>query len=112
MPELISMKKRDGARGKLKIIKWITSHELPQCVDFAHKLLVDPLTVKKLCTNHKDDKEEFVRAVLQEWINRDDDDDDEESLPCTWETLVQCSRDASLDGEFIRLLRDNVLKLY
>ena len=53
MPELISMKKRDGARGKLKIIGWITVHELTQCVDFAHKLLVDPLAVKRLHTNHK-----------------------------------------------------------
>ena len=104
------MKKRHGARGKLKIIECITAHELPQCVDFAHKLLVDPLTVKKLRTDHKDDKDGFVRAVLQKWINRDDDDDDEESLPCTWETLVECSRDASLDGNFVSLLRDNLLK--
>ena len=108
MPELISMKKRDGARGKLKIIGWITAHELTQCVDFAHKLLIDPMTVKKLRTDHKDDKEEFVRAVLREWINRDDDDEDEESLPCTWEALITCSRDANLDGEFVRLLRDNL----
>ena len=111
MNELISMKKRNGTRGKLKNIEWITAHELTQCVDFAHKLLVDPLKVKKLCTNHKDDKEEFFQAVLREWVIRDDDDDDdEESLPCTWEALVQCSRDASLDGEFIRLLRDNIPK--
>ena len=110
MPELISMKKRDGARGRLKIIDWITAHDLTQCVDFAHKLLIDPLTVKKLHTNHKDDKEKFVRAVLQKWINRDDGDDDEESLPCTWEALVQCSRDANLDGQFVSLLRDNIPK--
>ena len=110
MNELISMKKRDGARGKLKIIAWITAHELPQCDDFAHKLLIDPLAVKRLRTNHKDDREEFVRAVLREWINRDDDDEDEESLPCTWEALIQCSRDASLDGEFVSLLRDNIPK--
>ena len=110
MPELISMKKRDGARGKLKIIAWITSHKLTQCVDFAYKLLVDPLIVKTLCTDYMDDKEGFVRGVLQRWINRDDDDDDEESLLCTWEALVQCSRDASLDGEFVSLLRNNIPK--
>ena len=104
------MKKRDGARGTLKIIAWITAHKLTQCVDFAHKLLIDPLTVKTLCTDYMDDKEGFVRAVLQRWINRDDGDDDEESLPCTWETLITSSRDASLDGEFVRLLRDNLPK--
>ena len=103
------MKKRDGTKGKLKIIAWITSHKLPQCVDFAHKLLVDPLIVKTLCTDYTD-KEEFVRAVLQRWISRDDDDDDEESLPCTWEALVQCGRDASLDGQFVSRFRDYIPK--
>ena len=110
MNELISMKKRDGTRGKLEIIEWLTAHEFTQCVDFARKLLVNPLKVKKLRTDHKDDKEEFVRAVLQKWINKDDDDEDEESLPCTWEALVTCSRDANLDGEFVMLLRNNIPK--
>ena len=109
MSELISMQKRDGSKGKLvKIIEWITAHELAQCVDFAHKLLVDPLPVKKLTTKHKENKEEFVRAVLQKWLARDDDDESEESLPCTWDALVKCCEDANLDGAFVKLLRDNI----
>ena len=103
------MKKRDGSKGSLKIIHWITSHEPAQCEDFAHKLLADRPTVRKLRRKHQD-QDDFIRAVLQKWLDRDDDDDDEESLPCTWEALVTCSRDASLEGEFVRLLRDNIPK--
>ena len=102
------MRKRDGSRGNLRIIEWITAHKYTQCVDFAHKLLVDKLSVKKLSVKHSDDKDEFVRAVIKRWLDRDDDDEDEESLPCTWEALVVCAQDAGLDGVFVKLLRDNV----
>ena len=44
MSELISMRRRDG---NLKIVEWITAHTYTQCEKFAHKLLVDNLTVKK-----------------------------------------------------------------
>ena len=104
------MKKRDGSKGNFRIIEWITSHKPAQCEDFAHKLLVDRPTVRKLHRKHQDE-DDFVRAVLQKWLDRDDDDDeDEKSLPCTWEALITCSRDASLDGEFVKLLRDNTPK--
>ena len=109
MKELISMKKRDGSKGKLAIIEWITAHELTKCEDFAH-ILLPALPVKKLCTKHGNNKEEFVRAVLQKWIERDYEDESEESLPCTWDALVMCSEDAKLDGVFIKLLRDNIPK--
>ena len=46
------MQKRDGSKGKLRIIKWITTHEPTQCGDFAHKLLVDKLSVKQLRKKH------------------------------------------------------------
>ena len=110
MDELISMQKRDGSKGKLRIIDWITSHDFTQCVDFAHKLLVDKLLVKRLRMKYQDNKDEFVRAVLQRWISRDDDDEDEESLECTWEVLVSCCHGAGLDGDFMKLLRNNVPK--
>ena len=110
MSELISMQKTDGSKGKLRIIEWITAHELTQCVDFAHKLLVDALPVKQLSMKHKERKEEFVRAVLQKWLARNDDDESEESLPCTWDALVKCCEEANLDGVFVKLLRSNVPK--
>ena len=109
MSEIISMQKRDGSKGKLMIIDWIASHELTQCVDFAHKLLVDALPVKQLSIVHEE-KEQFVCAVLQKWLDRDDDDKSEESLPCTWDALVICCEDANLDGVFVKLLRDNIPK--
>ena len=110
MSKLISMQKTDGSKGKLKIIEWITAHKLTQCVDFAHKLLVDALPVKQLSTKHEENKEEFVRAVLQKWLDRNDNDESEESLPCTWDALVKCCEDANLDGVFVKLLRDNTPK--
>ena len=110
MNDLISMDKRDGARGKLRIIEGLTAHEFTQCNDFAHKLLVDALTVMKLRTNHKGDKEEFVRAVLLNWVSRNDGDDDEQSRPCTWEALITCCREANLNGQFVSLLQDNLPK--
>ena len=109
MNELVSMQKRDGSKGKLRIFEWIASHELTRCVDFAHKLLVDRLLVKQLRKKHRGE-DEFVRAVLERWISRDDGDKDEESLECTWEALVGCCHDAGLDGDFVKLLRDNVPK--
>ena len=107
--ELINMQKRDGSEGKLRIIDWIASHELTQCIDFAHKLLVDRLLVKQLRKKYRGE-DEFVRAVLERWISRDDGDKDEESLECTWEALIRCCHDAGLDGDFVKLLRDNVPK--
>ena len=109
MADLISLKRRDGTRGKFRIIDWITTHDPTVCKDFAYKLLIDELTVRKLHMKHKD-SEEFVRAVFEKWLNRDDDDEDEMSRPCTWESLIQCAEESGLDGTFIKLLRDNVPK--
>ena len=107
MANLISMTRRDGTRGKFRIIDWITSHESTVCKDFAYKLLIDELTVRKLQMKHKD-SEEFVRTVFEKWLSRDDDDEDEMSQPCTWDSLIWCAEDSGLDGTFITLLRGNV----
>ena len=102
MSDLISMKMRDGSEEKLEIIRWITSHASTKCDDFAHKLLNNKLTVRELRKEYsKDDK--FVRAVLGKWMSRDDG-----SLPCNWDTLVQCVDESGLDGDFVKLLKDNV----
>ena len=109
MSELISMQKKDGSKGNLRIIEWIASHEQTHSVEFAHKLLVDKLLVEDLHKKHQDE-DEFIRAVLKRWISRDAYDEDKESLECTWEALVQCCQDAGLNGDFVKLLRDSVLK--
>ena len=103
------MSKREDSTEKLEIIEWITAHESTKCVDFAYTLL-PALPVKKLRTKHGDNKEEFVRAVLQRWIDRDDDDKSDKSPPCTWNALVKCCEDAKLDGMFVNLLRDYIPK--
>ena len=108
MKDLISMKRRDGSDKDLEILDWITAHDSSQCDNFGHKLLEDRLAMKKLRKKHKDDDDKFIRAVLEKWLSRDDDDK-KGSLPCTWEALVQCAQEAGLDGEFVKLLRDNVL---
>ena len=106
MPDLISMKRRDGSEEKMKIIEWITSHASTKCTDFAHILLNERRTVRQLQHEYSN-KDEFVRAVLDKWLSRDDDSK-EGSLPCTWDTLVQCVDESGLDGEFLKLLKDNI----
>ena len=108
MKDLISMKRRDGSVKNLKIVEWITAHDSSQCDDFGHKLLHDRLAIKKLRKKHFGDDDEFICAVLEKWLSRADDEE-EGSLPCTWESLVKCADEADLDGEFVQLLRDNVL---
>ena len=109
MSELIGMQKRDGSKGMLRIIDGITSHDRTKLDDFAYKLLGDKLLVKKLRNKHQGE-DAFVRAVLERWISRDDDDEGEESLECTWEAFVSCCKDTGLEGDFVKLLRKNVLK--
>ena len=93
---------------ELRIIDSIAAHDSTTCEDFGYVLLDDRLAMKKLKKDHKNDDEKFIRAVLKEWLDRDDDEK-EGSLPCTWESLVKCAKDAGLDGVFVQLLRNNVL---
>ena len=104
------MEWKDGSGRKLQIIRWITSHQSTQCSDFAQMLLKDSLTVRELKKRHGNDDDEFVRAVLRQWLSRDDDNQLEPSVPCTWESLLKCVEDAGLAGEFVKLLRENVPK--
>ena len=106
MNDLIMLKRKDGSRKKLQIIRWITSHKSTQCDDFAQMLLNDPLTVRELHKRHDND-DEFVRAAFSRWLNRDDDDEEEESIPCTWEALIKCVDDAGLDRNLVKELRTN-----
>ena len=108
MKDLFILKRKDGSREQLQIISWITAHTSTKCEDFAQMLLNDPVTVRKLRKKHDTDEEEFVRATLSQWLNRDDDDEEEESLPCTWEALIKCVDDAGLDRNLVKELRNNV----
>ena len=45
---------------------------------------------------------------MNTWPDRDDDDEYVESVRCSWEALIQCVNDAGLDGELVKVLRDNI----
>ena len=98
MNQLISLKKTDGSGEYLRIIKWISSLSRSECVDFAHKLLVDPVKVR---THQKlSNSDEFVRAVLEDWC------DGSRSVPRTWTALADCMEDAGLPGDLVKAIRE------
>ena len=101
--ELISLKKQDGS--KLEVTKWISSHEEWDCVDFAEMLLRNDVLVREYQNEHKR-KYNFVRAVLRDWLSRDDDDSTDSAVPRTWAALAECVTDAGLDGALAKAIRD------
>ena len=99
--ELISLKKEDGS--KLEVTKWISSQEEWVCVDFAEMLLRNAVLVKEYQNEHKR-KYNFVRAVLRDWLSRDDDDSTDSAVPRTWAALAECAADAGLDGALAKAM--------
>ena len=51
----------------------ITAHTSVQCDDLAQLLLNEPMAVNKLRKENTSDSK-FVRAVLTDWLSRNDDD--------------------------------------
>ena len=101
--ELILIKNADG--NKLEVIEWITSHEQWRCVDFADMLLKDDVLIRRY-QNSNMGKDEFVRAVLRDWLSRDDGDSTDSAVPRTWSALAGCVSDAGLDGALAKAIRD------
>ena len=101
--ELICLKKEDGT--KLEVTKWLSAHEEWQCVDFAEMLLRDDVSVKRYQNEHKR-KYHFLRAVLRDWLSRDDGDSTDSAVPRTWSALAECVSDAGLDGALAKAIRD------
>ena len=89
----------------LRIIKSITACDSDLCADLAYLLLNDDVTVKKLKMNYTDNGQ-FVRAVLREWLERDDDNHKDPAAPRTWAALVECIHDAGLPGVLAKAIRD------
>ena len=54
----------------------------------------------------KDNADKFIRAVLKDWLSRDDGDPAVPAVPRTWEDLAQCITDAGLDGTLAKAIRD------
>ena len=101
--ELVSLKKEDGS--KLEVTKWISAHEEWDCVDFAEMLLRNDVLVKEYKNEYKR-KYNFVRAVLRDWLSRDDDNYSDSAVPRTWAALAECVTDAGLDGALAKAIRD------
>ena len=88
-----------------KIISRITAHASVDCEDFAELLLKDTTTVNKL-RNENTSNDKFVRAVLRNWLSRNDDDPKDPTDPRTWESLAQCMELAGLEGVLVKHVRD------
>ena len=99
--ELISLKNQDGS--KLEVIKWITSREECDCADFAEMLLRDEVLVSRYQNEYKR-KHNFVRAVLKDWLSRNDDNSTDSAVPRTWAALAECVTDAGLNGTLAKAI--------
>ena len=88
-----------------KIISRITAHSSADCEDFAELLLKETTTVDKLRNENKR-VENFVRAVLRNWLSRNDNDPKDPAVPRTWESLAQCMKLAGLEGVLVEHVRD------
>lgn len=102
--QLLKLKKADGST--LQIVKTLSSFKLHQCEDFAYLLLHDDVQVRKLKSDYEENKDQFVRAVLKDWLSRDDSDSSDSAVPRTWEALAQCVTDAELDGTLAKAIRE------
>ena len=90
-----------------RFAQWVTSSSsAAMSVVFAHKLLKDPVAVERLEKKHPR-VEDFVPAVLSNWVSRDDDD---EAVPRTWEALAVCVEEAGLDEDLAKTIRDICLQ--
>ena len=94
---------RKHGKGKLRIIDFIATHSSTKVDDFANLLLSDRVLVQGLHKDHKD-KEQFVRAVLNEWISNVND----HAVTCMWESLVKVMKSAGLDGVTVQDIEANV----
>ena len=56
--------------------------------------------------NKHERKCNFVRAVLKDWLSRDDDDLTDSAVPRTWAALAECVTDAGLNGTLAKAIRD------
>ena len=101
MNQLISLKKTDGSGEYLRIIRWIASLSRSECMDFAHLLLNDPVKVRK--HQKLSNSDDFVRAVLEDWLSSGDDS---RAVPCTWEALADCMEAAGLPGDLVKAIRE------
>ena len=104
--DLIQRKQWNGFCNR-NIAESIALHSPVQCDNFANLLLRDRLLVKDVRRkNPGNDSLSFVQAVLEKWICKSGS-----AVPCTWENLIECMKDAGLDGYMVQLISENTIML-
>ena len=87
----------NGGRDSLRILAAITSHPEVKCADFAHVILLkDRVKVSGLKDKHKQDNEQFVWGVLEDWIATPDR---------SWQDLIKAMEHAAIDGEIVNKIK-------
>ena len=91
--------------GDYSISALIAMNEVPDCNNFASKLLkAPPLIVKKIRREAQGDNDQFVQTVLTKWYSRECN-----AVPFTWRDLIQCMKGAGLDQHLVQIIEQNVL---
>ena len=106
MRQLIVLKKSGGSEGHLRVVDWISSLPRSKCYDFAHLLLNNSIQVRSHRKQAACD-DEFIRAVLEDWLSQPEGESADEVIPRTWAALAECVEDAGLDGALAKAIRDN-----
>ena len=105
LSQLIGIQDQDGKW--LRILDIIASHSGATCDKFAHVLLNHPVAVQTLKSENKNDREEFVLAVLRSWLYSTNGP----AKPCVWENLLVCMEQAGIDGYSVMQIRDALVLL-
>ena len=92
MYELHKLEQKD-CKEPLKIIEFVTSHDLRKCTQLANLLLRNRKAVEGILQETKKEKAEFVCEVLDQWIANKQGT----ATPCTWADLFECMKMAHLD---------------
>ena len=60
----------------------------------------------KLIKNGISDPGKFVRAIFEQWLEKNDDDKNDLAPPRTWGSLADCIESADLPGALAKAIRD------
>ena len=100
---LIALPKAGETKQYVRVFKEIEASKKAE--DLAEILLHDSTSVRLIKDNNSDPGL-FVRAVFQEWLEKNDDDKTDPASPRTWGSLADCIEIADLPGALAKAIRD------
>ena len=103
MKLLISLSKSGEIKPHVHVFKEIEASR--KAGDLAEFLLNDPTSVK-LIKNDISVPGKFVRAIFEQWLEKNDDDKNDLAPPRTWGSLADCIESADLPGALAKAIRD------